>query len=272
MGGQQEWRGRNTERKRWSLAKFQVVQRREKIGRIRRKREVRGLEETKKESKKERKKKQARKDGRDGFSVDRRKAASAVFPAGAPYLIRAAWDVKGREDETGLASERGSINTVFQRERHNFSMLSLLCTTWNFAKLHLFLSVFLPLHSCCPPIRSDEALWRKVWYSVYIAIQSRQWAEVPQRFVNTNFHRPHSIGNSLLLSGRSTTTIVNTKIHRPHSVGNSLLLSGRSTTTCVSHRTKPEHLRLSWHYRKPDHWRFASIFACYWVIVMYALW
>ena len=50
---------------------------------------VTGLEETKKESKKERKK-QARKDGRDRFSVDRRKAASAVFPAGAPYLIRAA--------------------------------------------------------------------------------------------------------------------------------------------------------------------------------------
>ena len=50
---------------------------------------VTGLEETKKESKKK-KKKQARKDGRDGFSVDRRKAASAVFPAGAPYLIRAA--------------------------------------------------------------------------------------------------------------------------------------------------------------------------------------
>ena len=67
-------------------------------------------------------KKEARKDGGDGFSVDRRKAASAVFPAGAPYLIRAAWDVKGREDETGLASERGSFNTVFQRERHNFSV------------------------------------------------------------------------------------------------------------------------------------------------------
>ena len=70
------------------MAKFQVVQRTEKIGRIRRKRKVTGLEETKKESKK--KKKKARKDGRDGFSVDQRKAASAVFPAGAPYLIRAA--------------------------------------------------------------------------------------------------------------------------------------------------------------------------------------
>ena len=33
--------------------------------------------------------KQARKAGGDGFSVDRRKAASAVLPAGAPYLIRA---------------------------------------------------------------------------------------------------------------------------------------------------------------------------------------
>ena len=39
---------------------------------------------------KQKEKKQARKDGRDGFSVDQRKAASAVFPAGAPYLIRAA--------------------------------------------------------------------------------------------------------------------------------------------------------------------------------------
>ena len=65
----------------------------------------------------EKEKKQARKDGGDGFSVDRRKAASAVCPAGAPYLIRAASDVKGREDETGLASERGSFNTDFQRER-----------------------------------------------------------------------------------------------------------------------------------------------------------
>ena len=49
------------------------------------------FEETKKERKKqEKKRKQARKDGGDGFSVDRRKAASAVFAAGAPYLIRAA--------------------------------------------------------------------------------------------------------------------------------------------------------------------------------------
>ena len=39
---------------------------------------------------KQKEKKQARKDGRDGFSIDQRKAASAVFPAGAPYLIRAA--------------------------------------------------------------------------------------------------------------------------------------------------------------------------------------
>ena len=41
-------------------------------------------------------------------------------------------------------------------------IFSLLCTTWNFAKFHPFLSVFLSLHSCCPPIRSDEALWRNV--------------------------------------------------------------------------------------------------------------
>ena len=52
MRGQQEWRDRNTERKEWNLAKFQVVQRREKIGRIRRKTKVTGLEETEKESKK----------------------------------------------------------------------------------------------------------------------------------------------------------------------------------------------------------------------------
>ena len=40
-------RYRNTERKVWNLAKFQVVQRREKIGINRRKRKVTGLEETK---------------------------------------------------------------------------------------------------------------------------------------------------------------------------------------------------------------------------------
>ena len=34
--------------------------------------------------KERKKKKQTRKDERDGFSVDRRKTASAVFPAGAP--------------------------------------------------------------------------------------------------------------------------------------------------------------------------------------------
>ena len=76
------------------MAKFQVVQKMEKVGRNRRKGKVTGLEETKKErkkkEKKEKKKKQARKDGGDGCSVDRRKAASAVFAAGAPYLIRAA--------------------------------------------------------------------------------------------------------------------------------------------------------------------------------------
>ena len=48
-----------------------------------------GLEKT--EKGKERKKtKQARKHGGDGFSIDRRKAASAVLSAGSPYLIRAA--------------------------------------------------------------------------------------------------------------------------------------------------------------------------------------
>ena len=45
-------------------------------------------------------------------------------------------------------------------------IFSLLCTTWNFAKFHTFLSVFLSLHSCCPLIRSDEALWRNVIFSI----------------------------------------------------------------------------------------------------------
>ena len=45
-------------------------------------------------------------------------------------------------------------------------IFSLLCTTWNFAKFHTFLSVFLSLHSCCPLIGSDEALWRNVIFSI----------------------------------------------------------------------------------------------------------
>ena len=51
-------------------------------------------------------------------------------------------------------------------------IFSLLCTTWNFAKFHPFLSVFLSLHSCCPLIRSDEALWRNV-ISIKIFEKSR---------------------------------------------------------------------------------------------------
>ena len=51
-------------------------------------RDKKGKEKERKKKRKE--KKQDRKDGGDGFSVDRRKAASAVFAAGAPYLIRAA--------------------------------------------------------------------------------------------------------------------------------------------------------------------------------------
>ena len=43
-----------------------------------------------KKGKEKKKKKQARKDGGDWFSVDRRKTASAVFPAGAPCFIRVA--------------------------------------------------------------------------------------------------------------------------------------------------------------------------------------
>ena len=49
-----------------------------------------GRDKKGKEKERKKKKKQDRKDGGDGFSVDRRKAASAVFAAGAPYLIRAA--------------------------------------------------------------------------------------------------------------------------------------------------------------------------------------
>ena len=44
-------------------------------------------------------------------------------------------------------------------------IFSLLCTTWNFAKLYTFLSVFLSPHSVCP-LRSDEALWRNVIFSI----------------------------------------------------------------------------------------------------------
>ena len=40
--------------------------------------------------------------------------------------------------------------------------------TWNFAKFHTFLSVFLSPHSDCPLIRSDEALWRNVIFSIKI--------------------------------------------------------------------------------------------------------
>ena len=44
-------------------------------------------------------------------------------------------------------------------------IFSLLCTTWNYAKFHTFLSLFLSPHSDCPLIRSDEALWRNVNFS-----------------------------------------------------------------------------------------------------------
>ena len=44
-------------------------------------------------------------------------------------------------------------------------IISLLCTTWNLAKFHTFLSVFLSPHSDRPLIRSDEALWRNVIFS-----------------------------------------------------------------------------------------------------------
>ena len=62
-----------------------------------------------------RKKKQARKDGGDGFSVDRRKAASAVFPAGAPYLI----DLTKRYGET-LTSQEKKLKT------QNLSLILLI--------------------------------------------------------------------------------------------------------------------------------------------------
>ena len=57
-------------------------------------------------------------------------------------------------------------------------IFSLLCTTWNFAKFHTFLSVFLSLHSCCPLIRSDEALWRNVIFTTSMKCKKRRRKEM----------------------------------------------------------------------------------------------
>ena len=98
MRGQQEWRDRNTERKVWNLAKFQVVQRRTRLFRL--------------------------------FWPDFFSFCFSFFVSSKP------------------------VTFLFLRI---LPIFSLLCTTWNFAKFHTFLSVFLSLHSCCPLIRSDEA-------------------------------------------------------------------------------------------------------------------
>ena len=47
--------------------------------------------------------------------------------------------------------------------------------TWNLAKFPAFLSVFLSPHSDCPLIRSDEALWRNVFFSK----KEKNWKSKP---------------------------------------------------------------------------------------------
>ena len=102
----------NTERKVWNLAKFQVVQRRKKIGRNRRKRKltekqvvfnktcfsVKKKEEgdrfgrDKKGKEKEKKNRPEKTEEKGSASTGERQHQqfSQVFPAGVPYLIRAA--------------------------------------------------------------------------------------------------------------------------------------------------------------------------------------
>ena len=129
------------------MAKFQVVQRMEKVGRNRRKGKVTGLEETKKKERK--KKEKTKQDGGDGCSVDRRKAASAAFAAGAPYLIRAASDVKGRENELGPASGRRCTR-----------LLRLVSFFLSFS--FLFFCLFQTCHLPLPSVSSD--LFHSLYY------------------------------------------------------------------------------------------------------------
>ena len=85
-----------------------------KIGRNRKQRKLTGLQlETWKEKGKE--KKQARKRRRRRVSVDRRKAASAGYSAGVPYLIRAAWDVK--RGGGGISSQKNSKNQKLDKSK-----------------------------------------------------------------------------------------------------------------------------------------------------------
>ena len=53
-------------------------------------------------------------------------------------------------------------------------IFSLLCTTWTFTKFQILLSVFVSPYSGCPLIRSDEALWRNVIYSIKNFEKSKQ--------------------------------------------------------------------------------------------------
>ena len=91
--GQSEWGDRNTERKVWNLAKFQVVQRKEKIGRNRRKTKLTGLEEAKGKGKKEKKTGQKRR-----RRVQRRpeKGSISSFPSRSAILDTSSLRCKGQ--------------------------------------------------------------------------------------------------------------------------------------------------------------------------------
>ena len=104
MRGQSEWGDRNTERKVWNLVKFQVVQRREKIGRNRRKTKVTGLEETKRKGKK--KKKTGQKRWRRLVQCRPEKGSISSFPSRSAILDPSSLRRKGLGEWTGLALER----------------------------------------------------------------------------------------------------------------------------------------------------------------------
>ena len=67
---------------------------------------------------------------------------------------------KGKDQKKPKA-EKGDR---FGRDRKE--IFSFLCMTWNFAKFHAFLSMFLYPHSVCPLNRSDEATWQNVIFSI----------------------------------------------------------------------------------------------------------
>ena len=97
MRGQSEWGDRNIEREGMEVGRVSSSTDKGKDRKKPKEEELRvtGLEETKKERKK--KKKQARKDGGDGFSVDRRKAAScSSFPSRSAILDPSSLRRKGQ--------------------------------------------------------------------------------------------------------------------------------------------------------------------------------